>query len=440
VTFSKKIFLTALCVLALAGCGNNGALIGSTVKGDRIAVMDEKKSVEPDKDLNSFHVELSESVANVNWPQAGYDPLHILPNSALSEHPKESWSSSIGDGSSSDFKLLARPVVNNGTVFTMDAQGLVRAFDVKDGDRKWSFDTTPQDSDNNAIGGGIGADGDAVFVTTGFGEVIALGAGDGKIRWRKSLGNPLRAAPTIADGKVYVVSIDNQLSALDAHSGDVLWHHNGIAESATLMGASNPAVTGDSVVVAYSSGEIFNLRAENGRVSWNYGLTTPTQVGALPAIADIRGLPVIDRGHVIAISHSGRIASIDHRTGDRDWESDVGGINTPVVSGNMIFVLNNDGQLVALLRETGRVLWIQQLQKIEDPSDHDSDPVYWTGPSLGNNVLWLTNSLGQLVSFSPQDGSLLTTIDIDEPSFIPPIIAGNVIYVVTDNGELMALR
>lgn len=34
------------------------------------------------------------------------------------------------------------------------------------------------------------------------------------------------------------------------------------------MGASNPAVADDNLVVAYSSGEIFDLRTQNGRVAW----------------------------------------------------------------------------------------------------------------------------------------------------------------------------
>jgi outer membrane protein assembly factor BamB len=429
-----------LCLIGLSACADKDNAIGSTVKGDRVAVMDSTKKVDSDKDLVGQKPELSDPTSNSSWPQAGYDSTHVMPNANVGDNLHEVWRADLGAGSGSDFKLLARPIVADGHVFTMDAQGVVLAFSAKDGSKIWEFDTAPENSDENEIGGGIGIEGDVLYATTGFGEVLALKADSGKVLWRKPLFNPLRAAPTIIGDRVYAVSIDNQLNALDARTGDVLWHHNGIAESATLMGASNPATINDSVVVAYSSGEIFNLRAENGRVSWNYGLTTPTQVGALPAIADIRGLPIIDRGRVFAISHSGRMASIDLRTGDRVWENDIGGINTPVVSGDTIFVLSNDGQLLAVTRESGRILWTQELQHQEDPDDHDSDPVYWTGPTLGGGKLWLTNSLGQLVSFSVTDGSQLNSIDLDKPSFIPPVIADGVMYVVTDNGSLVALR
>jgi outer membrane protein assembly factor BamB len=436
--FSRSLVYVGLLLIA-AAC-SNGDKIGSTVKGTRIAVMDQAKTITADPGAQSVKPNLPGVTANRNWPQAGYDSVHVMPNADVVSHPKEVWSASIGEGSDSDFKLLARPVANNGIVFTMDAQGLVRAFDAKTGNRKWEFDTTPEDRDGNTIGGGVGADGNVVYATTGFGEVLALNAETGKVIWRKMLMNPIRAAPTIAENCVYVVSINNRLTALNVTNGEELWHHDGITENATLMGASNPAVTGDSVVVAYSSGEIYNLRTENGRSSWIYALTNATQVGALPAIADIRGLPVIDHDRVFAVSHAGRMAAIEHRTGDRVWEADVGSINTPVVAGDAVFVLSNEGQIVAMSRESGRILWVHELQHLSDPDDKDSDPVFWTGPVLGGGRLWLTNSLGQLASLSPDDGKAGDVIDIGEPVYISPVIAGSMMYVVRDDGRIVALR
>ena len=250
----------------------------------------------------------------------------------------------------------------------------------------------------------------------------------------------MRAAPTVADNRVYVISIDNDLNALDAKTGDSLWHQSGIAESATLMGASNPAVSGDNVIAAYNSGEIFDLRVQNGRVLWNYSLAAAAQVGALPAIADIRGLPVIDHGVVYAISHSGRMAAIDQRSGDRLWETDIGGIDTPVVAGDTLFVYGGDNQLIALSRANGRVMWISTLPKLVDPADKDSDRLVWAGPVLAGERLWMVNSQGKLASFSLDNGLAADSIDIGSPVYLPPIIADRTLYVMTDEGNLVALR
>ena len=222
-------------LFALAACGSSGNKIGSTVKGTRISIVEMAKQATPDSDVPNHKPELPEPAANQNWPQAGYDPTHVMPNAALADQPKEIWSADMGQGSDSDFKLLARPVINNGSVFTMDSHGLVTALDARDGSAKWSFDTTPPDAEDGAIAGGIAADGEAVYATTGFGDVVALDAHNGHELWRRALQNPLRAAPTVADGNVYAVSIDNQLSVLRASTGEPAMKARGSTPPGILM-------------------------------------------------------------------------------------------------------------------------------------------------------------------------------------------------------------
>lgn len=439
ISFHRLFFVTVMAGF-LAACSGDGPKIGSTVKGTRIAVLEKTTAVKADKNESDSRPQLPDMEANHDWPQSGQNVTHVMPHALLAGVPEKIWKTGIGDGSDSDYKLLAPPVVGNGVVYTMDARGIVSALSGNDGNVLWSFDTTPEDSDDNATGGGLAIDGQTLYAANGFGEILAISVNDGAVLWRKSLLVPVRAAPTIADGRVYAVTIDNQLSALDAKTGDIQWQHRGIAESATLMGAASPAVEGDNVVVAYSSGEIFCLRAENGRVLWNYALTMPTQVGALPAIADIRGLPVVDHGRVYAVSHSGRIASVDLRTGDREWESDIGGINTPVVTPGWVFVLNNDRQLLAIDRENGRIAWVRDMQKLVDPTDNKSDPLTWAGPVVAGGHLWLVNSAGKLAAFKTTDGSEEADIDLGEALYIAPVIASGTMYVLGDEGDLFALH
>jgi outer membrane protein assembly factor BamB len=435
---ARLLILSALA--ALAACGGDNDKIGSTVKGTRIAVIEEAKTLTADKDLQKTKPDLPRPIINLSWPQAGYDSEHSIPYTELSPHLHILWKQNIGEGSDTDFKLLAQPVVDHGIVYTMDAQGLVTSTNARTGGQIWSLDTTPRDREEKAIGGGLAIDGHALYVTTGFGDVLALNAGTGVVKWRKSLLKPLRAAPTVANNHIYVVSIDNDLNALDSATGDVLWHHAGIAESATLMGASSATVSGDDIIIAYTSGEIYNLRAQNGRVSWDYSLTSPTQAGALPAIADIRGLPVVDHDRVYAISHDGRMVSIVQSSGDRAWEADVGGIDTPIVAGDTVFVYGGGEQLMALERDTGRAMWVKPLQKLADPNDKDSDPIFWSGPLLAGERLWMVNSLGQLASFSPNDGSSIDTFDLGSPVYLPPIVADRTMFIIADDGTLIALR
>ncbi len=433
-------------VLALAACSTLGLSGGAdkkaeTAKGKRESVMVSAAPVQADAAADKNWVKIPSATPNQDWPQAGGNATNTPGHPALPPTLAPAWKADIGDGSGGGLRLLARPVVAGNAVYTMDASGHVAAFSVQSGDRLWFVSTQDEESEaDDAIGGGIAFEAGKIFATTGHGTVVALDAQDGHTLWRRKLANPLRAAPTVADGRVYAVSVANVTAALNVADGAVLWEHNGLAQPAALMGAAAPAVFGDTAVVAYSSGEIFALRAQNGRVAGGDALVTPLAAGALPEMADIRGAPVIDHGGVFAVSHSGRMAALVMRSGERAWELDVGGSSTPLVVGNTIFVLTNAQKLLAVRRDNGKVIWTQDLPRLTDPEDRESDPITWTGPILAGGRLLLVNSHEQLAEYGVLDGKVLALHDLPDASFIEPVVAQGTAFVITENGKLVAFR
>ena len=139
----------------------------------------------------------------------------------------------------------------------------------------------------------------------------------------------MRAAPTVSGGRVFVLTFDNQTFALAASDGRTLWTHTGIQESTNLLGTASPAVSGGTVIIPYSSGEIYALQVENGREIWSDSLAALRRTDPLADIAQIRGLPVIDRGIVYVVSHAGRTVAFDLKRGSRIWEREFGGTETP---------------------------------------------------------------------------------------------------------------
>jgi outer membrane protein assembly factor BamB len=193
------------------------------------------------------------------------------------------------------------------------------------------------------------------------------------------------------------------------------------------------------VVVPYSSGELVALRVENGRAVWTDTLATLRRVDAVSTLADIRGKPVIDRGRVYAISHSGRMVSIDLRTGGRAWDREVGGVNTPWVAGEFVYVLSNESRLLCLTRNAGRVRWVTQLPRY--PGDDSSGrPITWTGPVLASDRLIVSGSHGEILSVSPYTGEILGKLTFDAGVTVSPVVAGETLLFLTDYGTLVALR
>ena len=168
-----RVLLLSAATL-LAACSNSASKIGSTAKGERISALEATKVLEADKGLTDSKPVLPHSIVNFSWSQAGYDSEHAMPYAEVSAQPKVLWNVNIGAGSDSDFKLLAHPVIERGVVYTMDAQGLVSALNATTGEKKWDYDTTPKDSEDAAIGGGLAVDGGTLYATTGFGDVVAM--------------------------------------------------------------------------------------------------------------------------------------------------------------------------------------------------------------------------------------------------------------------------
>ena len=52
---------------------------------------------------------------------------------------------------------------------------------------------------------------DRLYVATGYAQVLALDPADGKVIWRQNVGAPVHSAPTVADGRVFVVTVENEL-------------------------------------------------------------------------------------------------------------------------------------------------------------------------------------------------------------------------------------
>jgi len=432
-------FTVLLALTFLAGCGDwLGRTDEKTLPGERIEVLRGTGLILADDRVADLDVLLPKPEANEDWPQAGGYPNHAMHHLAASGPLSRQWSADIGEGSNDEAQLIAEPIIENGRVFTVDIEAKVTAFDAQSGRRLWQVELS-RDDEEGILGGGIAAQKDRLFVTTGFADVVALDAKNGREIWRKRLNGPMRAAPTVWAGRVFAITLANDLFALSADDGRELWTHAGLREVAGLVGAAPAAVEGSVVVVPYSSGEVVALRVENGREIWTETLTALRSSDAVSSISHIRGRPVIDRGIVYIVGNSNRTVAVDLRTGTRLWEVAVGGRNGAWVAGDFIYVVTRNAEVICLTRRGGRVRWISQLPRYEDEEDQE-DPIWWAGPVLAGDRLLIGGSHEEMWSLSPYSGEVLGRLEMSGPILLPPVVARETLYVLTEEADLIALR
>lgn len=444
-TFPRRIRALSwiLCVsLAFAACSKNGERIdpNEPLKGKRIPVMALEEQLRVDESLLETELRLPRPYANREWPQAGGAPHHAMHHLALGPNPRVIWRSSIGEGSSGNHRILAQPVVADGKIFAIDSGWRVTALDMQTGNRIWSSKLKDkEESLASAFGGGIGYANGRIFVAMGSGFAAAVDADTGAQLWRTDFEVALRGSPGIDDSRVYVTTHDNQMHALDVETGEILWTHVALSEQQALMGTASPAVVGDTVVAAFSSGELFAIKADNGRVVWMDSLTRTGRATALSTLNDVDGQPVVDRGNVYAAGHSGRMAAIDLRTGERIWENNIESSQTPWIAGDYIYVLNLNAEVLCLDRATGKVRWMVEMQR-HKKNDRQKIRIVWSGPIVaGDRVLMVSNG-GFVVSLSPYTGDFLGAVKIPKQSSVSPIVVDETLFILADNGKIIAMR
>lgn len=432
------IFATSL---TLSGCSWLGLdeEKDPPLSGQRVSVLELQKTLEPnDSALKAEGFVSPAPWKNDYWTQAGGYPNHAMQNIALStDELKEIWSSDIGQGGEDDLPLTAQPIVFENIIYTLDTDSNVTAFNTKDGDRLWRNTIRPEKEDETVIGGGLAISGGMLYATNGYDELIAMNPKSGGIFWRVKLTAPSRAAPTVIGDKIYILTLDNHLTAFESATGKQLWKYEGFAETASLVNAASPAADNEIVIAPMSSGELTALRAENGSIAWTDSLSPSLQTGGASSLPSISGLPVIDKGAIIAVSYGGKIVSIDAATGGRIWARDIGSAKSPWVSGNMIFLITSNAELVALGRDTGALAWVKPLSEY-DNSEESHNSLTWNGPILAGGRLILTSGSESLLEVSPQNGKLLRKLELGFHVAVPPIIAGNTLYLLSNDGILSA--
>ena len=472
---NRTLKVALLCGLAMtvASCGTvRNALpfglggqkedVAKATEGQRISILEFEQQLAPSAALSGRDFFLPGPQAATAWTQPGGTAENMVEHVIAAPEFTVAWKRNIGAGSSKTRQVMAPVVADNGKVFVLDGEAGVTAVDAGTGAVLWKADLTVDEADKGSrflgigfgggaggggFGGGVAVGGGKVFVSSGYRSMTALDAATGAVVWKSSVDLPIHGAPTVAGQRVFVIDVDNQLIAFNVNTGQQDWSYRGITEPARIMRASSPAVSGDTVLAPFSSGELVALRASNGQPVWQEVLSRTSRTSALSEIRDIAGRPVVSRGFVYAISQSGVLQAMDIRSGQAKWSLPVAGVNAPLPVGDVVYVVSKAGELTVVNRESGQVYWTRDLNEgrvrreggILGFGKRTVRPT-WSGPILASNRLVLVNSDGEAVAFDPKTGAQQSTVKLGAAAYIAPAAYNGALYVLTDKGELVSIR
>ena len=435
--------LKAVLYIGLLGLGVGCSNSDPRLQGER-ELLDGTVFVETDarflaEDLPDLRLPSPQPVPA--WTHQGGNAQHIAAHAELPSELTLSWSRRIGAGDGKRHQISAAPVAQGGQVYTLDSQSMVTALD-ETGTILWQNELgKSSDALKDASGGGLAVGGTQLFVTTGFGTVVALDTASGAELWTQDLASYGGASPTVYGDLLYIAARDGAAWAIDTSNGRIKWQVAGPTVAASHTGGPGPAVSEKYAVFPFGTGDVLASFRKGGLRSWSSGLSGARLGLASTQVRDLTGQPVIEGSSVYLASSAGRMAAVDLNTGLRIWTAKQGSQGHILVAGGAIFAVSDAGNLICLSKDDGALIWSTPLPKFTKKSVKSRAKIHaHYGPILAGGRLILASSDGLIRQFNPADGTSITTVDLPSGAASAPIVVNGTLYVLNTKGDLLAFR
>lgn len=254
------------------------------------------------------------------------------------------------DGATSQY--IEGGALGEGVFVIGNTDGNVYALDAESGALKWMFETGHHVWATPLIVGGT------VYVGSMDRHLYALSLSDGEVHWAFNAGGAFAGTPALRDGTLYIGAFDDKLYAIDADTGTERWHFEG--ENWFWGG---PATYGDIVYATDVNGNVYAVDAETGEQIWRQVLETEVRAG--PAMAE-------DGSRLFVNSQDGTLHALSSADGFVMWsrESEGQSLSRPVVSGAVVYevLIFGPQRIKALHVDNGREIWVYP-QAVEEAEE-----------------------------------------------------------------------
>ena len=335
---------------------------------------------------------------------------------------KRLWSVNVG-GDAEYLRVALQPAGDGNRIYAASRDGNVMALDPVTGKRAWRAELDTELSSGPGVGANL------VVVTSADGIAIALDSTTGAERWRANLGGESLARPAIHSDVVIVQTIDDRLQALSIVDGSERWSIEQSAPRLTMRGSASPLIVGDSVIAGFDNGRLVAVNIGTGDVEWDTVLSPPGGRSDLDRLADVDGKISAVGQDVYAAGYHGKLAAVAVESGQILWSHDISTYEGVSADWNNLYTVNENGEVIALTRQTGDESWRQGSLLRREPTV----PV-----SFGTTVV-VGDLEGYLHFFSNFDGHPVARVHMGgEAISADPIVVANRLYVQSDKGTVAA--
>jgi outer membrane protein assembly factor BamB len=350
------------------------------------------------------------------------------------------WSTKLS-GEAPKLRLGLGVAADGDRVFAASHKGAVEAVDLNSGKLQWRQNVKAPLAGGPAAGFGL------VVVGSSKGEVIALSETDGKPVWRIRINAEILSPAAIGDDLVVVRGVDGRMHGLSPRDGSEIWVAEQQVPRLSLRGTSPPVLVGDLAIAGFDNGRVTAVTRSNGTTAWDAAVGQSHGSTELQRLIDIDAPVVAEGDDLFAVAFQGRVARLAHETGQVIWARDLSSYRGLAVDDNAIYISTADGNLVRVDRKNGTEQWTQKALVRRQLTA----PVIYRGrvvvADAGGVLHWIDPATGDIVARAQAGSSVgrntvVTSKGIAYKKRVtsPPIVAGGLVLVFTDNGVLSAFR
>ncbi len=334
---------------------------------------------------------------------------------------ERAWRASVGKAG----RYLFSPVAVGDAVYAAGAGGTVAKLDGKTGKDIWR---TKLHTDLTA---GVGSDGTLTAVGAVRGGVYVLDA-NGKQLWKSDVPGEVISPPLVGNGLVIVRTIDGQINAFNAQTGELKWVYHNRPVPLNLRVSAGMTFAADAAVLAgFPGGGLAAIDLKTGDDYWQAPVSYPKGVTEVERINDVTGAPILVGAEACATTFQGRIGCFDANSGRPIWEQPFSSTTGVAQDGTTVISSDDWSVAEAFSASDGHVLWRNDKLK-----NRDLSVPLLLGPSavFGDYkgfVHFLSRDDGSFVARIPTDGSRISAA---------PVVAGDTLIVQTKDGDLFGFR
>ena len=275
-------------------------------------------------------------------------------------------------------------------------------------------------------------DGENLLITDSIAKYYSVNINSGELNWSKNNIYPFNSDIKKHKNKIFVIDYKNTLRCYNISDGNECWNLK-TEDSFTISNSKfSLIVINDKVIFSNSIGDITAVDIETGVIIWQL----PTQSSSIiNETYNFKISKLVSDGNSIIFSNNkNEFHSIDVKTGTINWINEINSNITPIITGNLIFTVSNEGYLIVIEKNKGNIIRVTDLfNNYKLKKRKNIKPV---GFAIGNTNLYLTNSDGKMIIVDLSLGNIVNIEKISGDFISRPFIVNENLFVIR-NGSIV---